>query len=88
VTRAFTQNQHREPADASRWLPIGSYDTYQEAQRAVDHLADQEFPVQGITIVGIEPMVVERVDGRLTWSRVLGPARPPEGGSACSSACC
>ena len=52
--------------------PIGSYDTYKDAQRAVDHLADQEFPVQGITIVGVEPMVVERVAGRLTWKRVLG----------------
>ncbi|HEU5475891.1 MAG TPA: general stress protein [Actinophytocola sp.] len=52
--------------------PIGSYDTYKEAQRAVDHLADEEFPVQGVTIVGVEPMVVERVAGRLTWKRVLG----------------
>jgi Heat induced stress protein YflT domain len=51
--------------------PIGSYDTYREAQRAVDHLADNGFPVQGITIVGVEPMVVERVAGRLTWGRVL-----------------
>lgn len=52
--------------------PIGSYDTYKEAQRAVDHLADNEFPVRGVTIVGVEPMLVERVDGRLTWGRVLG----------------
>lgn len=51
--------------------PVGSYDTYQEAQRAVDHLADEEFPVQGLTIVGIEPMLVERVDARLTWRSVL-----------------
>jgi hypothetical protein len=52
--------------------PIGSYDTYEEAQRAVDHLADSEFPVAGVTIVGVEPMVVERVAARLTWGRVLG----------------
>lgn len=51
--------------------PIGSYDTYQEAQRAVDHLADNEFPVHDVTIVGVEPMVVERVSARLTWGRVL-----------------
>lgn len=51
--------------------PIGSYDTYKEAQRAVDHLADNEFPVQDVTIVGVEPMLVERVAGRLTWGRVL-----------------
>jgi len=51
--------------------PVGSYDTYQEAQRAVGHLADSAFPVQGVTIVGIDPMLVERVDARLTWGRVL-----------------
>ena len=38
----------------------------------MDHLADHEFPVRGITIVGVEPMLVERVVGRLTWRRVLG----------------
>ncbi|HET9140379.1 general stress protein [Actinophytocola sp.] len=52
--------------------PIGSYDRYKDAERAVGHLADQNFPVQGITIVGVEPMIVERVAGRLTWARVLG----------------
>jgi hypothetical protein len=51
--------------------PVGSYNTYKEAQRAVDHLADNEFPVQDVTIVGVEPMVVERVSARLTWGRVL-----------------
>jgi len=52
--------------------PIGSYDTYRDAERAVDHLADSAFPVEGVTIVGVEPMLVERVAGRLTWGRVLG----------------
>jgi hypothetical protein len=70
MTTAFTQTQQL-PRMPDGW-PIGSYDTYQEAQRAVDHLADTEFPVQGITIVGIEPMLVERVQARLTWGRVLG----------------
>jgi hypothetical protein len=51
--------------------PIGSYDSYAEAQRAVDHLADNEFPVQDVTIVGVEPMLVERVAARLTWKKVL-----------------
>ena len=58
------------PTAPDGW-PIGRYDTYQEAHRAVGHLAGSGFPVQGITIVGIEPMVVERVAGRLTWGRVL-----------------
>jgi len=60
----------RLPMVPDGW-PIGSYDTYKEAQQAVDHLAGEEFPVQGLTIVGIDPMLVERVDARLTWRRVL-----------------
>jgi hypothetical protein len=55
-------------------LPIGeqvaTYGTYLEAQRAVDHLADKGFPVQGVTIVGTDLRMVERVTGRLTYSRV------------------
>lgn len=58
------------PTPPTGW-PIGSYATYAEAQRAVDHLADQDFPVQDVTIVGVNPMVVERVTARLTWGRVL-----------------
>src|SRR3954466_14894651 len=72
MTAAFTTNPSaiNLPTLPDGW-PIASYDTYQEAQRAVDHLADNEFPVQDVTIVGVEPMVVERVSGRLTWGRVL-----------------
>ncbi|WP_309111992.1 general stress protein [Saccharothrix sp.] len=58
------------PTPPTGW-PIGSYATYAEAQRAVDHLADHDFPVHDVTIVGVEPMVVERVTARLTWRRVL-----------------
>ena len=59
------------PTPPTGW-PIGSYATYAEAQRAVDHLADSEFPVQEVTIVGVDLMLVERVIRRLTWGRVLG----------------
>lgn len=58
------------PTPPTGW-PIGSYTTYEEAQRAVDHLAEQHFPVQEVTIVGVNLMLVERITGRLTWSRVL-----------------
>lgn len=51
---------------------MGSYPTYAEAQRAVDFLSDREFPVQQVTIVGVDLMQVERVTGRLTWPKVLG----------------
>jgi len=59
------------PTPPTGW-PIGSYATYEEAQRAVDFLADGSFTVQDVTIVGVDLMLVERVTGRLTWGRVLG----------------
>lgn len=58
------------PTPPKGW-PIGSYATYAEAQRAVDYLSDEEFPVQNVTIVGVDLMQVERITGRLTWGRVL-----------------
>jgi hypothetical protein len=58
------------PTPPTGW-PIGSYPAYAEAQRAVDFLSDSEFSVQDVTIVGVDLMQVERVTGRLTWSRVL-----------------
>ena len=76
------------PTPPTGW-PVGSYATYAEAQRAVDYLADRDFPVGDVTIVGVDLMLVERVIGRLTWGRVLAVRRPrPARGSACSSACC
>jgi hypothetical protein len=73
MTTAFANNAIRAaalPTPPTGW-PIGSYETYEQAQRAVDYLADNDFPVQDVTIVGLEPMLVERVTSRLTWGRVL-----------------
>lgn len=50
---------------------LGVYDQYADAQKAVDYLSDNEFPVQNVLIVGTELRQVERVTGRLTWGRVL-----------------
>lgn len=50
--------------------PIARYETYLEAQRAVDFLSDNHFPVQAVTIVGTGLQMVERVTGRLTYARV------------------
>lgn len=57
---------------AMRGWSVGSYDSYEQAQRAVDHLAEHGFPVGEITIVGRDLRLVEQVLGRLTWGRVLG----------------
>src|SRR4051794_12481277 len=51
---------------------IARYATYLEAQRAVDYLSDQAFPVQFVTIVGTGLRMVERVTGRLTYPKVAG----------------
>lgn len=59
------------PTPPKGW-PIGSYPTYEAAQKSVDYLSDNQFPVQHVTIVGVDLMQVERVTGRLTWTKVLG----------------
>jgi len=52
--------------------PVGSFKTYAEAQEAVDALSDKEFPVEKLSIVGVDLMQVEKITGRLTWGKVLG----------------
>ena len=49
---------------------LGVFDKYADAQKAVDYLSDEEFPVQNVLIVGTELKQVERVTGRLTTGRV------------------
>ena len=52
------------PTPPTGW-PVGSYATYEEAQRAVDHLADSDFPVRDVTIVGVDLMLVEGAEEQL-----------------------
>ncbi|WP_240644132.1 general stress protein [Antribacter gilvus] len=49
---------------------VAAFPTYLEAQQAVDHLSDNKFPVENVTIVGTDLRMVERVTGRLTYGRV------------------
>jgi hypothetical protein len=49
---------------------LGVYDDYAGAQKAVDFLSDNEFPVENCLIVGTDLKQMERVTGRLTTSRV------------------
>jgi hypothetical protein len=51
-------------------MSLGIYDDYAKAQHDVDYLADQQFPVQNMVIVGTELKSVERVTGRLTHGKV------------------
>jgi hypothetical protein len=52
-------------------MSLGTFDKYEEAQKAVDTLSDKGFPVQNCLIVGTDLKQLERVTARLTWSRVI-----------------
>lgn len=65
----------RTPAvDPGRSVPagetIGSYTSYLDAQKAVDYLADEKFPVRYVSIVGNDLKMVERVTGKLSYPKV------------------
>ncbi|MFY1599241.1 general stress protein [Micromonospora sp. WMMD737] len=50
-------------------VTIGSYPDYPSAQRVVDYLADNRFPVEHSAIVGTNLTLVETVLGRMTTGR-------------------
>lgn len=49
---------------------LAVYDDYADAQKSVDFLSDNEFPVQNCMIVGTDLKQIERITGRLTNGRV------------------
>jgi hypothetical protein len=50
-------------------ISVASYPDYPSAQRAVDYLSDNKFPVERTSIVGTDLRLVENVLGRLTVAR-------------------
>ena len=48
---------------------LQAFDTYAGAQEAVDTLSDKHFPVEHVSIVGVDLRSVETVLGRLSWGR-------------------
>ncbi|MDR7273859.1 general stress protein [Catenuloplanes atrovinosus] len=57
------------PTDTSSSVSVASYPDYQSAQRAVDYLSDNQFPVEKTAIIGTDLRLVENVLGRLTIGR-------------------
>jgi hypothetical protein len=53
-------------------VQVGSYDSYEQAQAAVDYLSDDKFPVENVTIIGTDLRMIETVTGRLTTGRAIG----------------
>jgi hypothetical protein len=49
--------------------PVAEYSDYADAQRLVDHLSDNGFPVERTRIVGTGIHSVEQVTGRMTTGR-------------------
>ena len=49
---------------------LGRYTSYLDAQKLVDYLADNDFPVASVTIVGNDLRTVERVTAKLSYPKV------------------
>src|SRR5687768_13628546 len=49
---------------------VASYSTYADAERAVDRLADRDFPVERAAIIGQDLQTVEQVTGKLDYPTV------------------
>jgi Heat induced stress protein YflT domain len=50
-------------------VSVVTYPDYESAQRAVDHLSDNQFPVEYTAIIGTDLRLVENVLGRMTTGR-------------------
>jgi hypothetical protein len=60
-----------EQAPIVRRRIVASFRTYPEAERAMDHLADHDFPVERARIVGEGLRMIEQVTGRFGWTQAL-----------------
>lgn len=67
---ALSTNIPRPGLDLEYPLSLGVYDRYEQAQKVVDYLSDNDFEVKQVAIVGTELKTVERVTGRLTRGKV------------------
>ena len=61
----------RTPAATNPQKIVASFGDYAAAQKAVDYLSDEKFPVEHVAIVGRGLKFVEQVTGRLNWGRAL-----------------
>lgn len=59
----------KDQADITSRPVLSSHDNYADAQKTVDTLSDNHFPVQNVAIVGVDLRLVESVLGRMSWAR-------------------
>ena len=78
----MTTPQRNTGAPAGTWSPgspagptrsprrtVASFSSYAEAERVVDRLADLNFPVERVAIIGQDLQVVEQVTGKVNYPR-------------------
>nr|WP_221381252.1 general stress protein [Actinoplanes polyasparticus] len=58
-----------QAAGGSPTVVVGTYPGYAQAQKAVDTLSDNKFPVERTAIIGTDLRLVENVLGRVTVAR-------------------
>jgi len=61
-----------DPTLSRNMQTVASFPDYASAQRAVDFLSDEKFPVERTAIVGTGLRLVENVLGRMTTARAAG----------------
>lgn len=64
------QEHHPDGATLPQGTEVASYATYVEAQAGVDYLAEHDFDLRTVSIVGVDVYVVEHITGRLNSTRV------------------
>lgn len=72
IMAGMSQNQMQASAESMALknpVTLATYERYTDAQRAVDYLSDEQFPVQNCMIVGTDLRQMERVTGRLTQQK-------------------
>ncbi len=57
------------PQEIAARPTLTSFPSYEEAQAAVDKLSDNKFPVEHVSIIGVDLRSVEAVLGRMSWGR-------------------
>jgi len=57
------------PPTLPRGEVLGTYESHAEAQQVVNRLAEAEFEVAQVAIIGSDLKTVERVTGRMTYGR-------------------
>jgi len=79
--------------------PIAAFDNYGDAERVVDYLSDNGFPVNRVAIIGSDVRMVEQIVGRMNYGGAAlrgapinvnqsGRLTPSPPSAAATRACC